>query len=92
RARGHDLVVLYWGQDYGDPHSSADYFARNPDNSDTAKVKTLPWRNSWDIRELTRLTDAAVVEKDAEKRTEDYHDLQRRIQTNSPLIVLFQKT
>lgn len=47
---------------------TADYFTRNPDNSEAASNKTLSLRTSWDIRELTKETDAAAVEKDVEKR------------------------
>ena len=46
RARQHQALLLYWGPDYMDPHNNADSFARNPDNSDNAKVKPLAWRNA----------------------------------------------
>ena len=54
RARNHQIVLLYWSPDYMDPHSNADSFARNPDNSDDAKSKPLAWRNAWEIPELTK--------------------------------------
>ena len=54
RARQHQMLLVYWGPDYMDPHTNADSFARNPDNSDEAKSKPLAWRNSWDIPEITR--------------------------------------
>lgn len=92
RARNHDLVLIYWSPDYLDPHSSADYFARNPDNSDGAKNKTLPWRNAWEIPALTAETEAAVREPDAEKRRLAYLHIQKTIQTASPLLVLLQET
>src|SRR3546814_13190193 len=34
RARNHDIYIGRWGPDYQDPHTNADTFARNPDNSD----------------------------------------------------------
>ncbi|HIC80246.1 MAG TPA: ABC transporter substrate-binding protein, partial [Kiloniellaceae bacterium] len=46
RARNHDIYIGRWGPDYQDPHTNADTFARNPDNSDDAKSKPLAWRNS----------------------------------------------
>ncbi|AEO47290.1 extracellular solute-binding protein [Rhodospirillum rubrum F11] len=91
RARAHDIVIITWEPDYLDPHSSTDYFTRNTDNSDSAKSKTLAWRASWDIPELTRETDKAVLEIDTEKRKAAYLALQREIQTDSPIVVLFQK-
>jgi peptide/nickel transport system substrate-binding protein len=92
RARNHQMVLLYWSPDYMDPHSNADSFARNPDNSDDAKSKPLAWRNAWDIPEITKETDAAVRERDPEKRKQMYLDLQKKLQEDSPFIVLFQNT
>ncbi|MFM9844223.1 MAG: ABC transporter substrate-binding protein [Dongiaceae bacterium] len=92
RARNHQMVLLYWSPDYMDPHSNADSFARNPDNSDDAKSKPLAWRNSWDIPEITAETDAAVKERDADKRKEMYLGLQKKLQDDSPFIVMFQST
>ncbi len=37
------------GVDYQDPHTNADTFARNPDNSDDAATRPLAWRNARDI-------------------------------------------
>ena len=64
RARQHDMYIGQWGADYWDPHTNADTFARNPDNSDNAKSKPLAWRNAWDIPELTRQADAAALDRD----------------------------
>ncbi len=92
RARNHQVVLLYWSPDYMDPHSNADTFARNPDNSDDAKSKPLAWRNAWDIPELTKEADAAARERDADKRKQMYLDLQAKIQEDSPFVILFQNT
>lgn len=92
RARSHQMVLLYWAPDYMDPHSNADSFARNPDNADDAKSKPLAWRNAWDIPEITAETDAAVRERDPAKRKEMYLALQKKLQEDSPFIVLFQNT
>ena len=75
-----------------DPHSNADSFARNPDNSDNAKAKPLAWRNAWDIPEITKETDAAARELDPEKRKEAYLDLQLKLQEDSPFVIMFQST
>jgi peptide/nickel transport system substrate-binding protein len=92
RARNHQIVLLYWSPDYMDPHSNADTYARNPDNSDDAQSKPLAWRNSWEIPELTKMTDAAVRERDPEKRKEKYLELQKIVQADSPFIIMFQNT
>ena len=91
RARKQELVLIYWSPDYLDPHSTADYFATNPDNSDAGPVKTLPWRNAWDIPELNRLTEAAAQETDTDKRAAAYKELQGIVQKDTPLTVLFQQ-
>jgi peptide/nickel transport system substrate-binding protein len=90
RARQHQVVVLYWAPDYMDPHSNADSFARNSDNSDNPAVKPLAWRNAWYIPEITARTDAAVRERDTEKRMQMYRDLQKDLQEDGPFVIMFQ--
>ena len=91
RARNHDIYIGRWGPDYQDPHTNADTFARNPDNSDDAESKPLAWRNAWDIPEMTAEADAAVLEKDADTRAEMYVALQKEHQMTSPFVIMFQE-
>jgi peptide/nickel transport system substrate-binding protein len=92
RARNHDIYIGQWGPDYQDPHTNAETFAMNVDNTDAAKSKTLAWRNSWDIPDMTKQTQAAVREKDAKKREATYVALQREHQRTSPFIIMFQES
>ena len=92
RARNHDIYIGRWGPDYQDPHTNADTFARNPDNSDDAQSKPLAWRNSWDIPEMTKMADAAVLETDPKKRAEMYLEIQKVHQATSPFVIMFQQT
>ncbi|HSE95348.1 MAG TPA: ABC transporter substrate-binding protein [Methylomirabilota bacterium] len=92
RARNHDIYIGQWGPDYQDPHTNAETFAMNVDNTDAAKSKTLAWRNSWDIPDMTKQTQAAVREKDAKKREATYMALQREHQRTSPFIIMFQES
>jgi peptide/nickel transport system substrate-binding protein len=92
RARGHQMLIENWGPDYMDPHTNADTFARNTDNSDAPKSKPLAWRNSWDIPELSKRTDAAVRERDADKRKQMYLDLQKDVMDQGPIMIMFQDT
>jgi peptide/nickel transport system substrate-binding protein len=92
RARSHDLYIGQWGADYWDPHTNADTFARNPDNADDAKSKPLAWRNAWAIPELTKKTDAAVLERDGAKRKAMYEEIQAEFRKTSPFVMLFQQT
>ncbi|WFP76327.1 ABC transporter substrate-binding protein [Mesorhizobium sp. WSM4906] len=91
RARNHDIYIGNWGQDYFDPNSNAQTFASNPDNSDAAKIKTLAWRNAWDIPDLTKETEAALLEKDSAKRGDMYKDLQQKILDTSPFVIIHQQ-
>jgi peptide/nickel transport system substrate-binding protein len=91
RARNHDVVLQQWGPDYQDPHSNAETFAMNVDNTDASRSKTLAWRNTWDIPEMTRTTQAAVKERDARKREALYQQLQREHQRVSPFVIMFQQ-
>jgi len=91
RARNHDIYIGRWGPDYQDPHTNADTFARNPDNSDDAASKPLAWRNAWDIPEMTLVADSAILERDADARAEIYLDLQREHQQVSPFVIMFQQ-
>jgi peptide/nickel transport system substrate-binding protein len=90
RARQHQMLLIYWGPDYMDPHTNADSFARNTDNSDNPKTKPLAWRNSWYIPEISQMTAAAARERDSEKRAEMYEALQRKVMTEGPFIIMLQ--
>ena len=91
RARSHDMYIGQWGADYWDPHTNADTFARNPNNADDAKSKPLAWRNAWDIPELTKQADAAVLERDGAKRKAMYEKMQADFRKNSPFVMLYQQ-
>jgi peptide/nickel transport system substrate-binding protein len=92
RARNHDIYIGQWGPDYQDPHTNAETFAMNLDNTDNAKSKTLAWRNSWDIPEMSKATQAAVRERDPKKREATYRELQREHQRVSPFVIMFQQS
>jgi peptide/nickel transport system substrate-binding protein len=91
RARNHDIYIGDWGPDYQDPHTNAETFAINLDNSDTTKSKTLAWRNTWDIADMSKRTLAAVEERDSTKRAATYLALQKEHQASSPFVVMFQQ-
>jgi peptide/nickel transport system substrate-binding protein len=91
RARTHDIYIGAWGADYWDPHTNADTFSRNPDNTDAAKSKPLAWRNAWDIPELTKQADAAVLERDGTKRRTMYDKMQADFRKDSPFVMLGQQ-
>jgi peptide/nickel transport system substrate-binding protein len=91
RARNHDIYIGQWGSDYWDPNSNAQSFAYNADNSDSSPLKTLAWRNAWDLPELSARTDAALLEKDAQKRAEIYQQIERDVLADSPYSIIWQQ-
>src|ERR671919_618224 len=87
RARQSQMILTHWSPDYLDPHSNADAFASNLDNSDEAALTgVIAWRGAWDTPENTELTAAARQELDAAKREEMYLELQRNLQQDSPFV------
>ncbi|ENN84204.1 dipeptide ABC transporter, substrate-binding protein [Rhizobium freirei PRF 81] len=92
RARNHDIYFGNWGPDYWDPHSNADTFTTNDDNSDTSTNKTLVWRNTWTAPELEKLAKAALFEGDAAKRGAMYQDIEKKFMDASPFVILYQQT
>ncbi|MGB3815583.1 MAG: ABC transporter substrate-binding protein [Shinella sp.] len=91
RARNHDMYIGQWGMDYWDPNSNGEAFTSNPDNGDEASVKTLAWRNAWDIPQLTEEAKAALLERDNDKRAEMYKKLQQEALDTSPFVMIFQQ-
>jgi peptide/nickel transport system substrate-binding protein len=91
RARQHQMILTHWSPDYLDPHSNADAFASNPDNSDEAKLTgVIAWRGAWDTPDNTALTAAARQELDPDQREQMYLTLQRNVQQDSPFVFMFQ--
>ncbi|MDB5561829.1 MAG: Dipeptide transporter [Hyphomicrobiales bacterium] len=92
RARQHQMLMVYWGPDYMDPHTNADGFVTNTDNSDGAAGHPLAWRNAWQDTTFTAAVAAAASERDEEKRKQDYIDLQKKVLDQGPYIIMFQST
>jgi peptide/nickel transport system substrate-binding protein len=90
RARQHQMALLRWFPDYLDPHSNAQGFCANPDDSDGSPLKILAWRSHFHDAELTRMVDEAVRERDTAKRFALYADMQRKFEARSPFVMLMQ--
>ena len=91
RARQHQVAMVTWGSDYFDPHSNAETFCINVDNTDGAKNRTLAWRSSWQDKELSDRAAANVKQLDAKKRVDEYVAIQRLHQERSPFAILVQQ-
>lgn len=91
RARQHQIAMVRWGSDYMDPHSNAETFNINTDNTDAQKNRTLAWRSNWKDDDLTARAIEALKEPDAGRRIEDYERLQRDHQERSPFVIMSQQ-
>jgi peptide/nickel transport system substrate-binding protein len=83
-------VLNSWAPDYYDPHSNADTFAHNDNDSDDSPVKPLAWRTHWLIPDITKQTQAAAKEIDTDKRKAEYADLQKIVTDQGPFVIMFQ--
>ena len=93
RARQHDAAILMWGVDYWDPNSNSETFSTNPNNADDSMNKTLAWRNAWDVpADIQKESAAALLERDAAKRTQMYEDIQEKIRAQGPFNFIWQQT
>ncbi len=92
RARQHQLAISLWGSDYMDPHSNAQTFCVNEDNSDQSRNRTSAWINSWQDKGFTDRALAAVREDDAGKRIAEYEALQRDLMAAGPFAIMLQET
>ena len=91
RERTHEAMLLYWGPDFMDPHSNAKAFAYNSNNADDNYTATTTWRNAWAVpQEMNDAVNAALAEPDPEKRNELYIELQKQVQAESPIVIMFQ--
>ena len=87
------MILAPWSPDYVDPHSNADAFARNPDNRRDANLTgVLAWRNAWARDEFNEAVVRARNELDPALRAQLYRDLQRRLQSEGPYVIMFQQT
>ncbi len=91
RARKHQLFFGSWGPDYQDPHTNADTFAKNLDNSDDAKSKPVAWRNAYEPKQMTQDTLAALLEPDSNKRANMYLAIQKAHQKSAPFAFIMQE-
>ena len=90
RARQFQMTLMTWFPDFLDPHSNAQAFNYNADDSDTSKVKLPAWRCHFHDKELTDLVDKASKELDAKKRMEMYAKMQRDSMERSPFVFVLQ--
>jgi peptide/nickel transport system substrate-binding protein len=90
RARQQQMALLTWFPDFLDPHSNAQAFCQNIDDSDATKLKSIAWRYHFFDKELTEAVDVAVKELNPKKRLDMYAKMQRDYMDRGPLIFMMQ--
>ncbi len=91
RARQYQLAISLWGSDYLDPHSNAQTFCVNDDNSDASTNRTSAWNCAWADADLTARALAAVKEADAARRVAEYQAMQRDLMARGPFAIMLQE-
>ena len=91
RARQHQMAMLRWGSDYFDPHSNAQTFCINEDNTEASTNRTVAWRSKWQDKDLTGRAEDAVKETDAGKRVAEYEQLQKDFMQRAPFVIFQQQ-
>jgi len=91
RARRHQLIMSSWTPAYPDPANNAGVFCVNPDDADSATLKSLAWRNHFNNPELMAEAKAAAMELDVATRLAMYGDMQRKVMALSPFAVMLQQ-
>jgi peptide/nickel transport system substrate-binding protein len=62
----------------------------NANNADDAGTGGLAYRNAYEPGELHAKTEAAVMERDGDKRKAMYEEIQKAHRETSPFILMFQ--
>ncbi|WP_208441144.1 ABC transporter substrate-binding protein [Bartonella raoultii] len=91
-ARAFDTIFVGWNNDSADPHTMASRLVYNPDNRFEAKNTAYPsWQHGYLDEEMNKKVEAALFQKDPQKRAQIYADLQRELMQKGPYAFIFQK-
>ena len=91
RARDFDIALTQWFANYPDANAMVSRHALNPDKSPDAKLVMLPvWRSMWQDTSVNDMAKAALMERDPDKRIAIYHEIQKKMMQDGPMVYLFQ--
>ena len=90
-ARQHQMAMLQWSSDTMDPHSNAQAFCINTDNSVKAVMRTIAWQSGWQDMDLTGRAMDGVREVDTAKRAAQYEQLQKDFMQRAPFVIFQQQ-
>ncbi|MFC3127605.1 ABC transporter substrate-binding protein [Pseudoroseomonas globiformis] len=91
RGREFETVIAAWQTGIPDAQGNASRQMANPDNRAEAKLTQYPsWRHSFYSEDVNRKVEAALLERDEDKRVALYHELQHEMMQRGPVAVMFQ--
>ncbi|MBC9176828.1 ABC transporter substrate-binding protein, partial [Pseudoroseomonas ludipueritiae] len=91
RGREFQTAMLAWQTGVPDAHGNASRLIANPDNRPEAKLTQYPsWRHAFQSEAANKLAEAALLERNEDKRVEMYHQLQKDMMQSGPSAIMFQ--
>lgn len=91
RGREFQTAMLAWQTGVPDAHGNASRLIANPDNRPEAKLTQYPsWRHAFQSEAANKMAQAALLERDEDKRVEMYHQLQKDMMQSGPSAIMFQ--
>lgn len=85
------LIMRSFNVLYPDPHDAVEWLLMNNDNEDTASVRNAAWRARYVNEALMGQAMKALHTRDADRRRTLYLDLQRALQSDGAISILFQQ-
>jgi peptide/nickel transport system substrate-binding protein len=92
RARHHEMALVSRVSDYIDPHSNAQAFCFNADDSDSSGLRLHAWRSHFVDKELTDEVTIAAKELVQATRMSIYEKMQLQFMERAPCAMLLQQT
>lgn len=93
RARGREFqsAMMAWQTSVPDAYGNASRLVFNPDNRKEARATQYPsWRAAYYDPQMNKAVEAALLERDDDKRSAMYADLQREVMQKGPMAIMFQ--
>ncbi|WP_273723785.1 ABC transporter substrate-binding protein [Bartonella sp. AU18XJBT] len=91
-ARAFDTAFVGWNNDSADPHTMASRLVYNPDNRFEARNTAYPsWKHGYFDAKMNQKVEEALFQKDPQKRSQIYADLQRELMQKGPYAFIFQQ-
>ena len=85
------LITRSFNVVYADPNDGVGWMIMNEDNADSSVLQNAAWRARYINWDLNTAAKAALVENDTDRRRQMYIDMQRKLQQDGVVTILFQQ-